>query len=611
MSTFLSRWPRAGAGASLNASQFAAWARFPALLGVVLMICVPFLNPVHFQPMPTFFEEVVAFAFGLLAIVSLVLWRAATAQIPTLTVVLGVFTLFVLGQSYVVELAYAQQSLCVVLYVVWAALLLWVGAALKNDFGLERTVDLMARAVLVGAMLSAILALVQTYVPGSEGIPFVLHSGTGRATGNTGQPNFLANLAAMGLVSIAYLHVRLRTSMLAAGFAAALLVWVLVLTGSRVGLGMLITLAALGGYLLIRSRSDAEKRIAAFALGCLVAYFAFQVLAPIFHQYLGVEASGFSLKDREVLGGGSTRIRAFLWQEAVRMFLDAPWIGVGVMNFASTLYASGAVDGTLNLAEAERYAHNMVLQLLSETGLIGASIILGGLLVWTTDFFRARSGIGSVAWWWLAGILAVQAVHNAFEYPLWHAQFLGPTAVVLGIGTVRCVRLDVGRTLRASIAALALLGAVTLGLAADSFVRVQHWMFPDPWGKAAPANELAQNYLTVAHLGGSLLGPYVELGLVASFPLDAQDLEYRHEVVDRSLRWWPTSVGAVHRAMLDVYRDDAAGARRSIDRFLLRHPKSSPQFIAAFEQQALADPDRFGPMLAYLRERANASGGSP
>ena len=93
----------------------------------------------------------------------------------------------------------------------------------------------------------------------------------------------------------------------------------------------------------------------------------------------------------------SSDVRLDLWGSALRMFDAHPVIGVGYQNFAAQLPAYFYADGNYNAALLQfrdlSYAHNTVLSILAETGLVGA--LLAGMLItigWRRAWFATRSG---------------------------------------------------------------------------------------------------------------------------------------------------------------------------------------------------------------------------
>jgi O-antigen ligase len=106
------------------------------------------------------------------------------------------------------------------------------------------------------------------------------------------------------------------------------------------------------------------------------------------------------------------------WVAALRMWEQAPWLGVGPGNYA-LVYP----DVRLPLWEEPLgHAHNIYLNTLGETGLIGLAVFLlfwSVCLVWVGR--RARQAQKRAATWWSAlaigitGVLVHLNVHNFFD----------------------------------------------------------------------------------------------------------------------------------------------------------------------------------------------------
>ncbi len=106
------------------------------------------------------------------------------------------------------------------------------------------------------------------------------------------------------------------------------------------------------------------------------------------------------------------------WVAALRMWEQAPWVGIGPGNYA-TLYPAVRIG---RWEEALGHAHNIYLNTLAETGLIGFSMFLLLWLVaigWTWrqhraarqqhDGWRAALAIG------ILGVIGHSLVHNFFD----------------------------------------------------------------------------------------------------------------------------------------------------------------------------------------------------
>ncbi len=78
--------------------------------------------------------------------------------------------------------------------------------------------------------------------------------------------------------------------------------------------------------------------------------------------------------------------------------------------------------------------HNLVLQLLAETGALGAFLALGGLCTWWWQAGRRYVAAPQPAMWWIIAAVGIELIHSMVEFPLWNAHFLGVTALMSGSG---------------------------------------------------------------------------------------------------------------------------------------------------------------------------------
>lgn len=113
--------------------------------------------------------------------------------------------------------------------------------------------------------------------------------------------------------------------------------------------------------------------------------------------------------------------RWMMWQAAIRMIADRPWLGHGVNTFMAN-YLTYWVGGE----RQPRYAHNCYLQVAAETGLVGLAAfawLLAALFFRLVRGLRASVGRGpehSLLAGCLAGLVAfaVQAGYDTNFYAL-------------------------------------------------------------------------------------------------------------------------------------------------------------------------------------------------
>ena len=341
------------------------------------------------------------------------------------------------------------------------------GAALQRAGLGEAAFRAVCIGLLVAGVASAVIALVQVFAPAlADGTLMARSSMPGRAVGNLRQPNHLSSLLLWGIVAIVWLAgagALRRSIALALG---VLLLWAVVLSGSRTGAVGAVVLAAWGG--LDRGLTRFWRRA---LLAAPLGYGAFW-LAMVGWGRFG-HASG--IESRFAANGDISSSRFAIWSDTLELIRARPWTGVGFgeFNFAWTL-----TPFPQRPVAFFDHTHNLPLHFAVELGVPLAVVVLA-LLGWAlvrawriaqranpsgVPALRAsHSGVPALR----AGVVMVvmMALHSQLEYPLWYVYFLLPTAFVWGLG----LGLPVPATVRAVAAPvrpnLLSVGAVVLWLA--------------------------------------------------------------------------------------------------------------------------------------------------
>src|SRR6266704_2199678 len=101
-----------------------------------VLISLPFLNPYHYYPFLTFYTEWLAFVIGLVALAAMAMRSSRnTVPIPGMCIGLFVLTAVLVLQAALDQVAYPLRSAVGALYMIWAALLVMLGAWLKSELG--------------------------------------------------------------------------------------------------------------------------------------------------------------------------------------------------------------------------------------------------------------------------------------------------------------------------------------------------------------------------------------------------------------------------------------------------------------------------------------------
>ena len=315
-------------------------------------------------------------------------------------------------------------------YLFWAALVMTLTYNLRRTLSLTTIIQALASALLLGALVVSCLEFWLRFRLGHAG-----------SWGGMNQANSYSDYLTLGLASALYLAAKQSKarSWLTIGLAvcAAVLVVGLSLSTSRSIWFYLLALAVLAGL----GRCQQKRGL---LTGVAMAMFILMQLiwsmdwmpTTTTTSAAHIETSG----ERFVEHVGDTPIRLHIWQVAWQLFKESPWLGQGFGQFDWAYFAAG--DPLPEVPGRIDNAHNLIMQLLAELGLLPVVILLAALGLWLCGFVKVQL---SLEGWWLSALLAVLGLHSLLEYPLWYSYFLGIAALLLGLGEQKAYRLQVNR----------------------------------------------------------------------------------------------------------------------------------------------------------------------
>jgi len=571
-----------------------------ALLLAGALCVLPFLLPYN----DLFEAEWLAAVLGAAAaLAALLVQGASVVSFPAPARWLLAFALFLGIQTIFVHPVYTQVPLLAILYVLYAALLIWLGAQLAAANGIERAATVLAACLLAGALANAAAGVIQFY-----GTPPLLQDVVAellypyRAYGNIGQPNLFANYLALG--GTALLFLRLRRN-LRSGFAlaaAVLLAWGFALSGSRAALLYVLWYGLLGLLAYkVQSGGDGRRlRFAAFALAAviLVEY----VAVPWLNSALGLSNAANDALDRLQPVAIEGEPRWQMWLLAWHVFTHAPFWGVGIGEFAGAVFRSGLSPNLTRFGQVWTSAHNLPLQLLAETGALGTFLVLGGLCSWCWQAGRRYVAGAQAAMWWIIAAVGIELIHSMVEFPLWSAHFLGVTALLMGLGTQPGRGSKTGSRLSwtvaaASCAALALATALLL----RDYVRLSSTRITGTALTLASAADTARDAAVMRTLTHGLMAPPAEYWIILGAPLDRSRLPEMLKMSERVARSFPAHAIIVRRAVFLAFDGQAAAARRLLAQALYTFPRRCATTIRILSQALAADPHAIEPLLALAK----------
>ncbi len=574
-----------------------------SLLLAGALCALPFLLPYN----QLFEAEWLAVALGTAAALATLTGQGAwSSTLPALARWLVALALVLGVQTAILHPPYLQVPVLAVLYVLYAAVLVWLGAQLAASNGTQRAATVLAACLLTGALANAAAGTIQFYGISAalQDIVAEIPYRAGAAYGNIGQSNLYANYLALGGVALLFLwlHGSLRTGYALA--ATVLIAWACALAGSRTSLLYVVWYVVLG---LLASGVESGidgRRLRSGAYTLAAAILAAHVVIPWFNDALDLGNAAKSALDRVLPTSlGHAEPRWQIWLLAWRIFADAPLLGAGIGEFAGTVFRSGLPPSLTQLGnQVWTSPHNLPLQLLAETGAAGTFLALAGLCAWCWQAGRRYIHTAEPAIWWVIAVVGIELIHSMVEFPLWNAHFLGVTALLMGLGTRPKTGSHIASRL-SSIAVAATCVAMTLALAMllRDYVLLRSTRVTGTTMTLASEADAAHDATVMRSLTRGLLAPQAEYSIILGASLDRSQLSDRLKMSERIARHYPAHAILVRRAVFLAFDGQAVTARRLLAQAMYTFPKRCKETIRILTQARAADPDAIAPLLVLAK----------
>jgi O-antigen ligase len=306
-----------------------------------------------------------------------------------------------------------------------AALTAWIAAEVRTAGHGEAAFEAFCLALLAAGVASALIALVQVFDPESTGGALIAATGVGdRAVGNLRQPNHLSSLLLWSMIAAVFLARTRRLPQALALPLFGLMLYGVVLTGSRTGLMGTFLLAVWGVF----DRNLDRRQRLVLVVTPLVYGLLWLLMAEWARAHEHVFAGEAQLRQSDLSSS-----RFAIWKNTFSLIAAHPWLGVGFGEFNFAWSLTSFPDRPVAFFD---HTHNIVLQFAVELGLPLATLVLA-LLTWALLEAWLRPLSAEKAWRPGARaalvMVVMAALHSQVEYPLWYAYFLLPAAFAFGI----------------------------------------------------------------------------------------------------------------------------------------------------------------------------------
>lgn len=406
-------------------------ARFLIIITLLLLLTLPQLNNVHYDPAPQFWAEVTV-AYLVVILFTVVLFTSKHLTIPSCVIPLGLFALFLLFQPLIVKVDFIGLSLVTVIEFILCILAAIAINSIITQYGIRQFMIYLCYSLVVGAILQSCIGLIQynNWIGYFHGYIFYdsAHPNT-NIFGHFGQRNHYAHYLSWAVFALIYLTCIRKISIYVYVGLLSWLIFSITIASSR-SVFIYFGIASLISFVYwLNKRADKQVRLIFFLIFSASIYLiAVEYIYPLLQTLMHTSQISSGLE--RISSDSHAGRRLVEWEKAWMVFKQHPLWGYGWNEYAkqSVLLHHLFPHAPLNDGLFTN-SHNLITQLLAETGIIGTLIIVIGLITAIWRIIK-DSSLESIIILCMTG---TTLSHSMLEYPLWYLYFLIPLVMFLAI----------------------------------------------------------------------------------------------------------------------------------------------------------------------------------
>ena len=282
------------------------------------------------------------------------------------------------------------------------------------------------------------------------------------------------------------------------------------------------------------------------------------------------------------------------------MFTQFPLLGAGFGQFAWQHFQIAPLMRNPDVIGMYNNAHDLVIQVAVEMGLVGLLVLLSTLILW---LWQLRSAQRTIYYWWGCCLLIVLAIHSLLEYPLWYAYFIGVAALTLGMLDSTTYRLKLRGVGRLSVAAILLLGVLTLSQTFRGYRNLESVLAMLPASATDESYSLRVRDGLGALQSQILLQPYANVLMSSMIVASADRLTDKLGLNESVMRFLPLSQVVYREASLLALAGEQAAAQVQVERAIWSYPGDFPVVREELRSLASKDPEHFAALLEFALQK--------